>query len=133
MTILKEHTVDYIMSCNSSKPKKKLGNGNFCCVPHCDNTGRTPDIFLYALPSGMRARGCDTKEWRENMLKLLYQLRSPHNNHFKEKVESRKAFICSAHFKDEDIHRSKLCFSGITHKLVVVVVDFISGIKVKIK
>ena len=88
-------------------------SGRYCCLPSCDNTGRTPGISLFALPSGMRNRGHDTKDWRAEMLKLLYQLRSPQNNHFKEKVDKRKAFICSAHFKAEDICRSRSSFTKV--------------------
>ena len=86
---------------------EKRTNGDYCCVPQCDNTRRNADITLFSLPSGLRSRGYETKEWREKFLKTLYQLRSPRNNHFKQKIQSRKAFICSAHFKDQDIHHSE--------------------------
>ena len=85
----------------------KKANGDYCCVPQCDNTRRNPDISLFSLPSGLKSRGYETKEWQEKFLQKLYQLRSPRNNQFKEKVQGRKAYICSAYIKDEDIHHSE--------------------------
>jgi len=62
---------------------------------------------MFNLPSGKRYRGYDTTQWREDMLQLLYQLRSPINAHFRKQIEAGKAVICSNHFEDTKIWKSK--------------------------
>ena len=77
-----------------------------CCIPECSGGYDDPSVSFYAVPSGKKYRGHDTKKWREETIKLLYSIRSPNNKGFKKKIEDHKAYICCKHFMESDIVKS---------------------------
>ena len=79
----------------------------YCCIPECTRARDDSSVSFFAVPSGKKSRGFETAKYREDTIKFLYSIRSPHNKGFKQKIESHNAYICSKHFTESDIVKGK--------------------------
>ena len=77
--------------------------GANCAMFGCSTSRKHKDVSLFQIP---RAVDEETKKWRADMLNIITRDRVV-DEHFKQKIEKNKVWICQKHFTEDDMYHCK--------------------------